>query len=62
MEQTDLKVYGYRWIVLIVFALIQASIQVLWSTFLPVTGEAAEYYHVTPLAIGLLSMMFMGKK
>ena len=59
MEQTDLKVYGYRWTVLIVFALIQAGIQVLWSTFLPVTGEAAEYYHVTPLAIGLLSMMFM---
>ncbi len=59
MNQADVKVYGYRWIVLIVFALIQAGIQVLWSTFLPITGEAATFYGVTPLAIGLLSMMFM---
>jgi len=59
MNQTDIKAYGYRWIVLIVFALIQAGIQVLWSTFLPITGEAATFYGVTPLAIGLLSIMFM---
>ncbi|MBU2509989.1 MFS transporter [bacterium] len=59
MKQMEIKVYGYRWVVLVVFALIQLSIQILWSTFLPITGEAATFYGVTPLSIGMLSMMFM---
>jgi cyanate permease len=53
------KAYGYRWVALAVFAFVQASIQVLWSSFLPITSEAAQYYGVTPLLIGLLSMLFM---
>jgi len=53
------RVYGYRWVALAAFALIQGSIQILWSSFLPITGEAAEFYSVTPLMIGVLSMSFM---
>ncbi|MCD4721003.1 MAG: MFS transporter [Desulfobacula sp.] len=59
MFQKEIKVYGYRWVVLIVFALIQFGFHTLWSTFLPITGDASAFYNVTPLAIGFLAMMFM---
>jgi cyanate permease len=59
MEQTTIRVYGYRWIVLLVFMAIIFANQLLWITFAPITGPAASYYGVTDLAIGLLSMSFM---
>lgn len=59
MVQTKIRVYGYRWVVLVVFSLIQFGLQVLWATFLPITGDAAVFYNVTPLAIGFLAMLFM---
>ena len=59
METGEYKIYGYRWIALAVFALVQASIQVLWSSLLPITSEAAQFYGVSALMIGLLSMLFM---
>ena len=58
MEQT-IRVYGYRWIVLLVFMAIIFASQLLWITFAPITGPAASYYGVSDLAIGLLSMSFM---
>ncbi len=54
-----MKVYGYRWVVLFVFALINAIVQVHWVNFASITGEAAAFYRVTPMQIGLLSMSFM---
>ena len=54
-----MKVYGYRWVVLFVFALINAIVQVHWVNFASITGEAAALYRVTPMQIGLLSMSFM---
>jgi len=59
MEQTDFKVYGYRWVVLLAFMFIVAINQLLWITFAPITGSAATYYGVSDLSIGLLSMSFM---
>ena len=59
MEQTDFKVYGYRWVVLLVFMFVVAINQLLWITFAPITGSAAAYYGVSDLSIGLLSMSFM---
>jgi cyanate permease len=59
MEQTHIKTYGYRWIVLLVFMAIIFASQLLWITFAPITGPAASYYGVSDLAIGLLSMSFM---
>lgn len=59
MEESTFKVYGYRWIVLIVFMFIVGMTQLLWITFAPITGKAAELYGVTDLQIGLLSMSFM---
>ena len=59
MEQTSYKVYGYRWVVLFAFMLVVAINQLLWITFAPITSEAARYYGVSDLSIGLLSMCFM---
>ncbi|MEJ2486105.1 MAG: MFS transporter [Anaerolineales bacterium] len=53
------KLYGYRWVVLAVFMLINITIQVLWIAYAPITGVAAEFYGVPDLKIGLLSMTFM---
>ena len=54
-----MKVYGYQWVVLFVFALINAIVQIHWVNFASITGEAAAFYGVTPMQIGLLSMSFM---
>jgi cyanate permease len=59
MEQTSFKVYSYRWIVLLAFMFVVAINQLLWITFAPITGNAATYYGVSDLSIGLLSMSFM---
>ena len=59
MAQTDFKVYGYRWVVLLAFMFVVAINQLLWITFAPITGSAATYYGVSDLSIGLLSMSFM---
>ena len=59
MEQTSFKVYGYRWVVLLAFMLVVVVNQLLWITFAPITSSAAQYYGVSDLSIGLLSMSFM---
>ena len=59
MEQTGFKVYGYRWIMLLTFMSAVAINQMLWITFAPITGDAARYYGVSDLNIGLLSLIFM---
>jgi MFS family permease len=42
-----------------VFMLVNIVIQIHWVAFAPITGEAAAFYHVTPLSIGFLSMIYM---
>jgi cyanate permease len=59
MNQAEIKVYGYRWLVLAVFMLITAMNQAAWITFAPITSAAAEFYRTSDLVIGLLSMIFM---
>ena len=59
MERSDIKVYGYRWVVLLVFFLINALMQMQWITFAPITSEAVAFYKVPALQIDLLSLMFM---
>ncbi len=59
MKKSTVRVYGYRWVVLAVFMLINITIQMLWISYSPITGPAAKFYGVTDLKIGLLSMMFM---
>jgi MFS family permease len=59
MTETRFRVYGYRWVVLAVFMLINLTIQMLWIGYAPITGPAAQFYHVTDFQIGLLAMIFM---
>jgi len=51
---------GYRWVVLFVFSIINAVMQIQWLTFAPVAREARLVYGATALQIDLLSMIFMG--
>lgn len=57
--QAEFKVYPYRWVVLAVFMAVVLVNQLAWITFAPITGVAAQYYGVSDLSIGLLSMSFM---
>ncbi len=59
MAQGEIKAYGYRWIILVAFMLAVIVNQLLWITFAPITIDAAKYYGVSDLMIGLLSMVFM---
>jgi len=59
MAEKEIKVYGYRWVVLGVFFLINLVMQLHWITFAPITIESAAFYNVDELWIGMLSMIFM---
>jgi MFS family permease len=59
MPGATVKTYGYRWVVLLAFMLINVTIQILWICFAPITSTAAKFYGVTDLEIGLLAMLFM---
>jgi MFS family permease len=59
MAEKSYRLYGYRWVVLGVFMLINLTIQILWVSYAPITGPAAKFYGVTDLKIGLLAMTFM---
>jgi len=59
MTEGGVRAVGYRWVMLVAFMLAIAVNQLLWISFAPVTGDAAVYYGVSDLAIGLLSLVFM---
>lgn len=59
MREDNFKVYGYRWVMLFVFMFIVVVNQLLWITFAPITKDAVNFYNVSDLSIGLLSMIFM---
>lgn len=47
-----------RWSVIVAFALVTSSNQMLWLTFAPVTTDAARHYGVSEGTIGVLSAVF----
>ncbi len=57
--EKDFKIYGYRWIILLLFVLINLLMQLQWITFAPITSEAKQFYNVPALQIDLLSLIFM---
>lgn len=59
MNDQPFKLYRYRWVVLSVFMFINLTIQILWISYAPITGPAAEYYGVSDVQIGFLAMSFM---
>ena len=59
MNENEIKIYSSRWVMLIIYMLIIAVNQMMWISFAPITSEAALFYHVSDLKIGMLSMCFM---
>lgn len=61
MHQTDspYRAYGYRWVVLAVYFLLTFVIALQWLTFASVERAAREAYGVSPLAVDMLSIVFM---
>ncbi len=59
MSASKYQVYGYRWVVLGVFMFVNITVQILWITFAPISGAAAEFYGVSDQQIGFLAMTFM---
>jgi sugar phosphate permease len=55
----EIRVYGYRWVVLLAFMFIAAMNQLCWISFAPITSAAAAFYRTSEMTIGLLSMVFM---
>jgi MFS family permease len=53
------RVYPYRWVVLGAFGFLNLTIQTLWIAYASITSDAAKYYGVSELAIGMLAMSFM---
>ena len=49
----------YRWIILILFMLVNISSQILWISYGPVTSTAVAYYSVSESEILFLSTIFM---
>jgi len=56
---TQFKLYPYRWVVLGLFMFINLTIQILWISYSPIMGPAAQFYGVTDLQIGYFAMSFM---
>ena len=54
------QLYAQRWLVLLAYCVLAATIQVQWLTFAPIAREARAYFGVGALQVDLLSLVFMG--
>jgi MFS family permease len=59
MSTQDLEVYGYRWIVLLLFFLVNVISNILWTTYAPVTTHAMEFYGVDEFLVIFISLVFL---
>lgn len=59
MRENQVKVYGYRWVILGLYALITAIIQIQWLALASIARQAKLFYGVSGLQIDLLSMVFL---
>jgi MFS family permease len=60
MSEEKIQVYGYRWIVLLLFMLVNITVQILWITFAAVTTPAQAYFGgVDDIYVFLLSAIYM---
>lgn len=59
MSDKNVKVYGFRWIVLLFFMLTNIFLQILWITFASINSLAQTFYGVDKLFIDLLALSFM---
>jgi len=59
MSEKEIQVYGYRWLVLVLFMFTNITMQILWISYGAVTIESTTFYGVDQLSILLLSLIFM---
>lgn len=59
MIESEFTTSRYRWIILILFMLVNISTQILWISYAPVTLEAVAYYNVSEFEIILISTIYM---
>jgi MFS family permease len=59
MAEAEVKIYPYRWVVLISFMLINVMVQILWICYAPIASIAATAYGVKRDDIDLLANLFM---
>jgi sugar phosphate permease len=55
----NIKLYSYRWVMVIIFFVLNVVMQLHLLTFAPITGDAAKFYGVTDLQINFLAMLPM---
>ncbi len=58
-SKSELQVYGYRWIILLVFGLINLIIQIQWLAFAPIAKAAQSFYGVSALEVDLFSIVYL---
>lgn len=54
-----IKVYKYRWVVLLILFALNVVMQIHYLIFASITGEAAKYYGVSDLQINYVALAFM---
>jgi len=59
MEQPAFKVYGYRWVVLLLFIMVNIFMQIQWIHFASIVTEAKEFYNVPAIKIDFLALIFL---
>ncbi len=59
MGTQGLQVYGYRWIVLLLFFFVNVISNILWTTYAPVTTHAMEFYGVDEFLVIFISLVFL---
>jgi len=57
--KSEIKVYGYRWVVLGVYVLNMFMLQIFWICYAPINAAAAAALGVSDNAIGQLALVFM---
>jgi MFS family permease len=59
VEHSEVKAYGYRWVVLSVWMFVNILMQALWICYSPVSSQAAKLWGVSEFWVGFLAMSFM---
>ena len=54
-----IQVYGYRWVVVVVYVFLMFMMQVFWICYAPINKAAGAALGVSDNAIGLLALVFM---
>ncbi len=57
--ESQIQIYGYRWVVLAAFAIINVVVQIQWLTFAPIAKAAQTVYNASALQIDFFSIIYL---